>query len=217
MATTYSAVRSQTLRVDQQADAIQKEAEDLPALQSQVTAYRNKVEQLAAEGSSKEPGASRAADALIAATEVLETAYHVRVTDTRLDGPLPRPTPESVNNPLLAPPTPPPGPVPTPPSGLPFNRPVPVATPTATPVPGFYTAMQITDDPIAQVMDVYAGSFTIHGNYRALIGTLQDLPRQGALLRVISGGVCRDDHYGGKDRELTLAFRLYMLPPGDGT
>lgn len=217
MASTVATVRAQTEKVTRQADLVEQQVRSLPQLQSEIAAYRTRVVQLAGDPGSKkgESGTGRASDALIEATQVLETAYRVRITDSRLDGPLPRPTPQSVTNPAFAPPTPPPMAVPTPPGSGAGVAVTP--TPTPSPVPGFYAAMNISDDPVAQVMDVYAGSFTIHGDYRELVGTLQDLPRQGALMRIISGGVCRDDRYAGKDRALTVAFRLYMLPPGTVT
>ncbi len=220
MGMQYSSIHGQTVKVAQEADADEALIKKLPQMQADAAAYKAWLVKVA--GTPRVKGVTPQAyawDELLSATEVMETAYHVKFSDTRLQGPLPRPTLQPANV-GPAPPTPPPTSAlpPTPPPAIPIANVAggaPGATPAPTPVPGFYRAADVSSDPAAAIMDVYAGSFDITGSTRGVIGALQDLARQGAMVRVISGSVCRDDRYGGPDRTLSVAFRLYMLPLED--
>jgi hypothetical protein len=140
---------------------------------------------------------------------------HVIIENAQIKGPLPQPAMSPAPLPVLVATPPPSLSTPVPQPG--FNQNVAMQpSPSASLAPGFERAKEISGDPVSYAMETYAGSVDFVGRYYDVIGALQEFPRAGAFVRVISGSSCRLDNVSPL-RKISVAFRFYAVPDGFGS
>jgi hypothetical protein len=152
---------------------------------------------------------------MVEALQRVSQDNHVSIQNAQIKGPLAPPPMLPAPLPVLVATPPPAIATPVPQQG--FNQNLgAVPTPSASLAPGFERAKQLTGDPVSYAMQTYAGSVDFVGRYYDVIGALQEFPRAGAFLRVISGSSCRLDNTSPL-RKVSVAFRFYAVPDGFGS